>query len=220
MEIESPSASPRSPPRTAAVSVDYTPGLIVHIKNLDPGVNKPTISSFIDRAVDRYIRREEKKAAKSAGRLKEYKVERKDQPVKKKTMVYIDYKKGATEAWVRQTTKEDSELIIQALEKRRRKMRDAEDRKGQKVAKDAEEEYVMGELLGGREEAAYWDTIRHAKESRNMKKGNEKAKKEANTGDGQSKIDHGDNRPKRPRQLSNGGTLTAPKKIRYEEDGS
>lgn len=212
-----------APIRDAAPSHegDYEPGLIVHITNLHPGVNKPAISSFIDRAVDRYIQRKEKKAAEAAGLLEEYKRERKDhQPAKKSTMKYIDYQKGATEAWVRQATKEDSILIIEALNSRRRSMKDAQDRQGQKLPK-GEDGYVKGELLEGKKEAAYWDVIRYAKEHKNMKTGYETASKEGFIMPTNVSPRHGD-RPKRPRMLSNGGApavnVLGSKKLRYDED--
>lgn len=201
---------------------DHEPGLIVHITNLHPDVTKPTISSFIDRAVDRYIQRQEKKAAESTGRLEEYLSEKKNHsPSKKTTMLYIDYKKGSTEAWVRQATKEDSLLIIEGLDARRRTMKDKDDRTGQKIPKGEEGKHVKGRLLEGKEEADYWDTIRYAKEHHNMKKGYEKASIEGFTIPTNVSPNHGD-RPKRPRMFSNvGGSASATlgsKKLRYDED--
>lgn len=201
---------------------DHEPGLIVHITNLHPEVTKPTISSFIDRAVDRYVQRQEEKEAKVAGRLEEYLNEKKSYPPSKKTtMLYIDYKKGSTEAWVRQATKEDSLIIIEGLDARRRIMKGKDDRTGQKIPKGEDGKYVQGRLLEGKEEANYWDTIRYAKEHHNMKKGYEKANKEGFNIPTNVPPNHGD-RPKRPRMFSNaGGSSTSnlgSKKLRYDED--
>lgn len=218
-------SSPHGPPAPKTTPSrqddDYEPGLIVHITNLHPDATKPTISSFIDRAVDRYIQRQEKKAAESAGRLEEYLREQKAHPPSKKTTLkYIDHKKGSTEAWVRQATKEDSNLIIEGLNSRRRSMKSGDDRIGQRIPKGEDGGYVKGELLEGKADAAYWDTIRYAKEHFNMKKGYEKASKEGLRMPTNVSPNYGD-RPKRPRLVSNGCpvvTTMGAKKLRYDED--
>ncbi|TGZ80552.1 hypothetical protein EX30DRAFT_396266 [Ascodesmis nigricans] len=207
MEIDStkhrtPSPSPPQPH-------DYDPGLIVHLTNLHSGINKPTISSFIDRSVDRYLRRLSKSKSKSAESLNS------NPPEKKKTMVYIDYAKGATEAWVRQTTREDSELIVKALEKRRRRMTDNEDRKGVKVKKEEGEVYVKGVVLQGEEEGRYWKKVREA-----MGRKGKKGKGDANGGNMSSSRKEEEKRAKRPRQSSGmGGEDLVIKKGRFEEYG-
>lgn len=114
----------------------YTPGLIVHVANLHPATNKPTVTAFLARAADRYLRK--------CG----------EQP-RSLQINYVDYKKGADTAYLRFGSAADADLVVKALEKRRRAMKSAEDAKGSvdKVA------YVKGRLLEGGEERIYWERV-------------------------------------------------------------
>ncbi|KAA8908648.1 hypothetical protein FN846DRAFT_906074 [Sphaerosporella brunnea] len=149
-------------PAAAPQKHTFEPGLIVHIMNLHTGVNKPSISSFIMRSVDRYLRKREKRKAAKSG-------EDEGEALHKVQINYIDYKKGRDSCYIRQAAREDSELIIAALKKRQRAMTEGDDRKGRKV----KEGFVVGRLLEGEEETLYWQTVQS---SENAKKGKKKGK--------------------------------------------
>jgi hypothetical protein len=140
----------------------FEPGLIVHIAHLHTGVNKPVISSFIMRSVDRYLRKREKKRAATSGDEEEL-----QQQLHKVQINYIDYKKDGDSCYLRQSTRTDSELIVAALKKRKRTMLDGNDRKGRK----AKEGFVVGRLLEGEEEMLYWRTVQASDAAKKGRKG-------------------------------------------------
>ncbi|CCX33746.1 Similar to Protein pof8; acc. no. O13795 [Pyronema omphalodes CBS 100304] len=121
----------------------FEPGLIVHITNIHLDATKPSISGFIMRCVDRVQRKRDKADGKPEAIPQRVKIN------------YIDYKRGTGQCYLRQATVKDSELIIEALKKRRRVMLDGDDKKGKKE-KDG---YVQGRLLEGVEEAEYWRKV-------------------------------------------------------------
>lgn len=141
----------------------FEPGLIVHITNLHPDSNKPTISSFVMRSVDRYLRKRDKKSSPPSS------------PPPKAQINYIDFKRGATSSYLRQSTRRDSDLIVTALKKRKRAMADGDDRKGRKT----KEGYVAGRLLEGAEEAEYWRMVQATMGEAGKKKKEKRRKKEA-----------------------------------------
>ncbi|KAF8540194.1 hypothetical protein BDD12DRAFT_834179 [Trichophaea hybrida] len=138
----------------------FEPGLIVHITHLHPDVNKPGISSFIMRSVDRYIRKREKRSPSSSSAP----------PPAKIKINYIDYKKDSSSCYLRQSTTEDSHLIIAALKKRKRVMQSGDDRKGRKT----KEGFVVGRLLEGLEEVEYWRKMEEMGKEKKVKKGKER----------------------------------------------
>jgi hypothetical protein len=135
----------RTPMSASVPKHSFGPGLIVYITYLHPEINKPAISSFIMRSVDRYIRKRDKHSSSSSPST----------PPSKVQINYIDYKQGSSFCYLRQSTAEDSDLIIAALKKRKRVMRSGDDRKGRK----AKEGFVVGRLLEGAEEAEYWRMV-------------------------------------------------------------
>jgi hypothetical protein len=176
----------------------FEPGLIVYISNLHPEVNKPGISSFLMRCVDRYLRKQRKKEKE-----KEKEAEEKEEKAMHKVQInYIDYKKGADSCYIRQATRADSELIVTALKKRRRAMQKGDDRTGRKV----KEGFVVGRILEGEEEKVYWSTVQASdKAKKGGKKGKGKAvadaQKEPPTTPARTTVDVREGR-KRPRLSS------------------
>lgn len=145
----------------------FEPGLIVHLKNLNPSTTKATINSFVCRSVDRYLRKKAKKQKKGKddkdGNVTDV------QPVK---INYVDYEKGLGEAYTRQSSRGDSELIVNALRKRKKNMRDGEDAKGTKAVKsDKEGCWVEGKVLSGEEERIYWQKLLSARNIKGKGKG-------------------------------------------------
>ncbi|KAI5778662.1 hypothetical protein EDC01DRAFT_719252 [Geopyxis carbonaria] len=175
---------PPTPP--AEEENEYPPGLIVHIRNLSESVNKPTISSFIDRSVDRYTRRKAKKEDEGT----------KPSTSTRANINYIDYSKGTTEAWLRQSAAVDSQLIVRALEKRKRVMKDGKDGKGRKAAEPTEP-WI---------EREYWRRIEDLKE----RSGKKKAK------GGKTSVVDVRAAGKRPRNVSTTSGMEQ-KKLRYDE---
>ena len=141
----------------------FEPGLIVHVTNLHPDSNKPTISSFVMRSVDRYLRKRDKQSSSPAS------------PPSKAQINYIDFKRGATSSYLRQSTRRDSDLIVTALKKRKRAMAGGDDRKGRKT----KEGYVAGRLLEGAEEAEYWRMVQATMGEAGQRKKEKRRKKEA-----------------------------------------
>lgn len=140
-------------------------GLIVRLTNLHPSTTKATISSFVCRSVDRYIRKKtEKQGKKKSGVVI-------DQVLRSVKINYVDYEKGLGQAYIRQRSQEDSGLIAIALQKRKRKMRDGEDTKGEKVTKACGQDWVKGKVLTGEEEKIYWERLLSAKETKDKRKG-------------------------------------------------
>jgi len=187
----------------------------VHVTNLHEKVNKPTISSFTMRSVDRYVRKREKKALGEAAEPHKLQIN------------YIDYAKGTCEAYLRQPTANDSELIVKALRKRRRVMRDGEDGKGKKASRQSKDEAVAGRLLEGEEEKLYWERIEKTmKETkkRSSKKTERNAEKERDK-ERRRKKKHSEvesrtpprTRTKRPRLSSGAGNGGERKKKRYDD---
>jgi hypothetical protein len=166
LEEQEEIVAPKPPKHT------FEPGLIMHISNLHPEVNKPGISSFIMRCVDRYLRKLRKKKKEED----EDEDEDEDEKTKHKVQInYIDYKKGADSCYIRQATRADSELIVTALRKRRRAMQKGNDRAGRKV----KEGFVVGRILEGEEEKVYWSTVQASDKA---KKGGKKGKGKAGGG--------------------------------------
>lgn len=143
----------------------FEPGLIVRLTKLDPSTTKATINSFVCNSVSRYLR----KKAKEQGKGKDDMDDMTD--VKSVKINYVDYEKGLSEAYTRQNSWEDSELIVNALGKRKRKMRDGEDTKGKKVAKSDGKGWVDGKVLTGEEERIYWQKLLLAKNMKGKGKG-------------------------------------------------
>lgn len=144
---------------------DFKPGLIIRLTKLDPSTTKATISAFVCHSVDRYLRKKAEKQKKES--------EDKDHVIDIKSIKinYVDYEKGLGEAYTRQSTREDSELIVDALRKRKKNMRDGEDTKGKKTAKSDEKGWVEGKVLAGEEERIYWQKLLLAKNIKGRGKG-------------------------------------------------
>lgn len=140
-------------------------GLIVRLTNLDPSTTKATINSFVCHSVGRYLRKKAKKQEKG----KDDKDNMAD--VKSVKINYVDYEKGLSEAYTRQSSREDSELIVNALGKRKKNMRDGEDTKGKMAAKSDEKGWVDGKVLTGEEEWIYWQKLLLAKNMKGKGKG-------------------------------------------------
>lgn len=145
---------------------DFEPGLIVRLTNLDPSTTKATINSFVCRSVDRYLR-------KKAEKQKKPKEDKDDNVTDVKSMEinYVDYEKGLGEAYTRQSNREDSELIVDALRKRKKKMRYGEDTKGKNTTKSDENGWVEGKVLADEEERIYWQKLFLAKNKGKGKRG-------------------------------------------------
>ncbi|KAI5851249.1 hypothetical protein DFP73DRAFT_536505 [Morchella snyderi] len=131
----------------------FEKGLIVRLSNLHPSTTKIIIDSFITRSVDRYIRKKREKQEKSGNSLS-------SEDSALLHISYIDYEKGLDEAYLRLRNPDDSTLIIHALKKRKRSMRNGEDTKGKKWGKAlSEENWVSGKILSGEEERIYWEKV-------------------------------------------------------------
>ena len=191
---------------------EFESGLIVHIERLHAEVNKPSISSFVMRSVDRYLRKKEGGSAEKR-KEKEEKEGRHNNP--KVQINYIDYKKGSDNCYLRQSAAADSELIVAALKKRKRAMRDGSDGKGFKE----KERFVVGRILEGEEERHYWkkvqDTIRETAAARKGRKGNSKGQAAAEEA-GMANVRVGARNPgKRPR-LSTGSVVMEGKRKKFD----
>lgn len=144
---------------------DFEPGLMVRLTKLDPSTTKATISAFVCYSVDQYLRKKAEKQKKGN--------EGKDNVIDIQSIKinYVDYEKGLGEAYTRQSTREDSELIVDALRKRKKNMRDGEDTKGKKTVKSDEKGWVEGKVLVGEEEQIYWQKLLLAKNIKGRGKG-------------------------------------------------
>ncbi|KAH8153540.1 uncharacterized protein LAJ45_02353 [Morchella importuna] len=170
----------------------FEKGLIVRLSNLHPSTTKIIIDSFITRSVDRYLRKKREKQEKSGNSLSS------EDPTLPR-ISYIDYEKGLDEAYLRLGNPGDSTLIVQALKKRKRSMRNGEDTKGKKGERALREEnWVLGKILSGEEERIYWEKVLWIK----GKKGKGKfAPQEFRTGNKRARMDSesGPEAPKRPK---------------------
>ena len=177
MPASAPAPAPAPAPTAALAPVPkltFEPGLIVHVTNLHPDTNKPTISSFVMRSVDRYLRKRDKKRSSSSSPP----ASPSSSPsakIAKAQINYIDFKRGATSSYLRQSTRQDSDLIVAALKKRKRAVAGGDDRKGRKT----KEGYVAGRLLEGAEEAEYWGMVQATMGEAGKKKKEKRRKKEA-----------------------------------------
>ncbi len=146
---------PPPPPVTTRkpTSFDYQPGLIVHLANVHPLATKPILSSFIVRSIDRYRRKKASKAKEGNSD------DIANHPVK---LHYIEHEKDSDEAYTRQGSEEDSQLIVKALKKRKRYMRDGNDGRGKKALKN-NTTWLVGRILEGQEECAYWERVNNGK---------------------------------------------------------
>lgn len=143
----------------------FEPGLIVRLTKLDPTTTKATINLFVCHSVGRYLR-------KKAGKQEKGKDGGGDMAdVKSVKINYVDYEKGLSEAYTRQSSWEDSKLIVNALGKRKRNMRNGEDTKGKKVTKSDGKGWVDGKVLTGEEEWIYWQKLLLAKNMKGKGKG-------------------------------------------------
>ncbi|CAZ80561.1 unnamed protein product [Tuber melanosporum] len=133
------------------MNADYESGLIVYLTNIHPLTTKETITSFITRQVDRY------NGKKRSSTLKD----RDGPPV---NINYVDYSKGLTTAYLRLRKAQDSELVVSALKKRKRRMQDGNDKKGKKVTNDSgRDNWVKATNVEGNEERIYWEKVLAAK---------------------------------------------------------
>lgn len=135
----------------------FKSGLIVRLTNLNPSATKATIDSFVCRAVDRYLRKKMKKRKRNEDS------DAAGQDVQSVKINYVDYERGLSQAYIRQSNQKDSELIVDALQKRKRNMRDGADTKGKKAVKADEQYWVKGKVLAGEEERIYWEKLLLAK---------------------------------------------------------
>lgn len=120
---------------------------------------KASIHSFLGHCVHRYT---VKKLRKIAGTKKGG--ADKVQTSQDFSIDYVDYKpkSGFETAHVRVKTPADAKLLVRALKKRRRRMNSGDDTKGHKC--DAgDDKWVMGEVIGGEREKAYWEAVVNAK---------------------------------------------------------
>lgn len=208
---------------------EFEKGLIVHIERLHGEVNKPSISSFVTRSVDRYLRKKEGRNAEKKKKEKESAEEKEENDEKEKDegahgnpkvqINYIDYKKGADRCYLRQSTAADSELIVAALKKRKRAMRDGNDGRGFKE----KERFVVGRILEGEEEKLYWkkvhDTVSEtaaAKKGRKGKGREQTAGTAGTAGEAEMVVDVDVRQPgKRPR-LSTGSVVLEGKRKKLD----
>lgn len=159
-------ASPREDDQK--MNADYELGLIVYLTNIHPLTTKETITSFITRQADRYNRK------KSSSKIKDNPSAMYEDgpPV---NINYVDYQKGLTTAHLRLRKVQDSELVVSALKKRKRRMQDGNDKKGKKVVNDGgREDWVKATNVKGDEERIYWEKVLAAKwkgKGKNKRKG-------------------------------------------------
>ncbi|RPB01864.1 hypothetical protein L873DRAFT_610329 [Choiromyces venosus 120613-1] len=139
------------------MTTDYELGLIVYLTNLHPLATKETITSFITRQVDRYNRK--KSSSKTKGNFIP-----KNEDGPPVNINYVDYQKGLTTAYLRLRKAQDSELVVSALKKRKRRMQDGSDKKGKKVKNDSgRDDWVKATNVEGNEEKIYWEKVLVAK---------------------------------------------------------
>lgn len=137
----------------------FDTGLIIYLTNLHPSSNKEVITGFITRQVDRYLRK--KNPPKSKENPATTHLDRDDLPL---SINYVDYQKGLTTGYVRLQRKYESELVVAALKKRQRRMRDGSDRKGKKALTGKKEgDWVKATMVEGAEEEIYWERVFSAK---------------------------------------------------------
>jgi len=144
-------ASPREDDQK--MKSDYELGLIVYLTNIHPLTSKETITHFITRQVDQYNRK------KSSSKIKRNSTAMHEDgpPI---IINYVDYQKGLTTAHLRLRKAQDSELVVSALEKRKRRMQDGNDKEGKKATKDSgREDWVKATSVKGDEERIYWEGI-------------------------------------------------------------
>ncbi|KAF8472629.1 hypothetical protein BDZ91DRAFT_715462 [Kalaharituber pfeilii] len=144
--------------QTEMTNTPYTPGLIVYLQNLHPESTKASIVSFLSRNVQIYLVKHLRNTANDGYR------DNSQTTQQALTFEYVDYKPrcGFETAHVRLKSSEDAELLIRALEKRRRRMKSGDDTKGKKCRAD-HHKWVKGEILKGERERAYWAAISAAK---------------------------------------------------------
>lgn len=143
-------------------------GLIVRLTNLNPSTTKAIINSFVCRSVDRYLRKKAEKKKKRKGCGDD---DVAGQDIKSVKINYVDYEKGLSQAYIRQSSKEDSQLIVDALQKRKRNMVDGEDTKGKRADETSEQDWVKGKILAGEEEKIYWEKLLAVKNTKGKGKG-------------------------------------------------
>lgn len=192
MDIDEPSFSSHIQEQQS-----YIKGLLVQVSNLHPKSNKSVIRSMLDRTCDRYARQQMTKDPEAKIPLKP-------------EIQYIDYTKGLDTAYVRVKTPEDSKLIIDALEKRRRIMESETDIRGVKAEKDEKPvTWVSGKLLEGEVERRYWENIQAHKAPKGNQNKNKKKKETKPQAEGRKERDEGEvgspqRQAKRQRLLSVG----------------
>ncbi|CUS13881.1 unnamed protein product [Tuber aestivum] len=180
-------------------AADYEFGLIVYLTNLHPLTTKETITSFITRQADRYNRK--KSSSKAKGNLVP-----KDEDGPPVNINYVDYQKGLTTAYLRLRKVQDSELVVSALKKRKRRMQDGNDKKGKKVTADSgKNDWVQATNVGGNEERIYWEKVLAAKWGGGGKTKRKRPSQPVTL----------DVRPSGEREQTNGGK--PPKKIKFSD---
>ena len=112
---------------------------------MHPEATKSSIHSFLTRCVARYI---DKLHSTDHNYI--------DQVF---TVDYIDYKPkcGFDTAHARVKTSENAQLLVKALEKRKRFMGKGDDYKGRKSKADGN--FIMGEVISGERERIYWEKV-------------------------------------------------------------
>ncbi|KAI5809978.1 hypothetical protein DFH27DRAFT_168682 [Peziza echinospora] len=129
-----------------AANSDYPRGLIVFLQNTHPESTKSGISTFLVNNVKKYLHKHT--SAHSERGAKTVNID------------YVDYKPkaGFTSAHLRLKSAEDAQLLVEALQRRRRYMKAGDDEKGKKCKRN-NDSWVNAEIIRGERERAYWDTI-------------------------------------------------------------
>ena len=114
---------------------------------MHPEATKSSIHSFLTRSVARYIKKLHNNNADHNYTDQDF------------TVDYIDYKPkcGFDTAHARVKTSENAQLLVNALEKRKRFMGRGDDYKGRKSK--ANGKFVMGEVISGERERIFWEGV-------------------------------------------------------------
>ncbi|KAF8453008.1 hypothetical protein BGX38DRAFT_443559 [Terfezia claveryi] len=144
----------------------YFPGIIIYLNNLHPDSTKPGIQSFLSRSFQRYTIKKLRKTTSSTRKGGFNKA----QTSQDFTIDYVDYKPkcGFTTAHVRVKTSEDAELLVRALNKRRRCMKSGDGQEGEKKCNVEDDRWVKGEVIRGEREKVYWDVVSNAKGNKKL----------------------------------------------------
>ena len=148
--------------------LSYTPGLIVYLHNLHPESTKAVITSFLTHNVHRYSIKYQRRELDcvQVTRAKEEANETPPDSISQRCVVecvidYVDYKAkcGFTNAHIRVKSNQQADLLVRALQKRRRCMTSGNDLKGTKTKRSLNNP-VKAVILHSDRERVYWEYMK------------------------------------------------------------